>query len=195
MFIDVLRKILYNEININTCGLVYCPWCSEFVHKSKFKLFEEQRPSVQDQEETSTKEPDSVALNGKFEDLTCTKCSRYLIKNSQVQSPDEHLQSDTGNPSNTLKKSPTFAGFSKDALNVSSPVRKVPSAVSLGGNYTLKEALDSFKETELEDEESASEMSKTNERMVVSEQKSVIDKLILLKLCCNFSCSLRVSLV
>lgn len=176
MFIDVLRKILYNEININTCGLVYCPWCSEFVHKSKFKLFEEQRSSAQDQEETSTKEPDTVTLNGKFEDLTCTKCSRYLIKNSQVQSPDEHLQSDTGNPSSTLKKSPTFAGFSKDALNVSSPVRKVPSAVSLGGNYTLKEALDSFKETELEDEESASEMSKT------TEQKSVIDKLILLKL-------------
>ena len=96
-----------------------------------------------------------------FETLTCTKCDRYLIKDKIVQnntkdtlSPDILVNSESTSKINGMKKSPSFAGFSqepKSSLNLdANPLHKTKSSVSLGTNFTLKDALKSFKEVEEE---------------------------------------------
>ncbi len=122
-------------------------------------MFEEQKITRQEEivvSESPTNESEASGPNNKdFEDLTCTKCNQYLIKNNKIQNPNEEMQ-ETENTSpltqnsNILKKSPTFAGFTNKTPSVilQSRIHKVSSTVSLGASFTLKEALESFKEAE-----------------------------------------------
>lgn len=97
--------------------------------------------------------------DNEYETLTCTKCDRYLIKNQIVQNntkdtspPDIVIDSEAVSKVNGMKKSPTFAGFSqesKSSVNLEvNQLHKTTSSVSLGTNFTLKDALESFKEVE-----------------------------------------------
>lgn len=114
---EVLRKILFNEVNIKKCELVYCAWCTKFVSKSKFKLIDDLSQS----ECEDTRNPDdlkksNIIKENEFANLTCTQCSRYLIRENQIQNIEES-SNETSSPINNKKNNSMFSTAYETNLN------------------------------------------------------------------------------
>ncbi len=94
-FIDILSSTLFNEINLKKCELFFCIWCRQFLTKSKFN-------EINDDE-----------INN-FENLTCTKCNRYLIKDKQIQ--QAQINETTPNKTEHLSLSQVLKNLKEETL-------------------------------------------------------------------------------
>lgn len=125
MFIDVFRKILFNKYNTKSCQLVYCVWCGQFVKKSKFSFIDENNGDTGGDSDsiisTSSAEAERSAEyieSNEFENLTCTLCDRYLIKDQRIQNLGDQVDESANNTS------------------------------TVGETFTLKDALASFNDND-----------------------------------------------
>ena len=82
-FVECIKNILFNHINMKECEFCFCSWCYEFCKKSKFKM----EPSHGESEELEEILSQKLTLPSKNNHgLTCTKCNKYLLHESQIQS-------------------------------------------------------------------------------------------------------------
>lgn len=109
---DSLRVVLLNEANFDSCSIYYCLFCSEFGTKSLLKL-----PEL----DTKTS----------LRNLTCTKCSSYVIKDNVIQTKS----SPTSPDSKPIKVSFTL----KEALESMKPLPPVEVEEEIGD--TSKESV------------------------------------------------------
>ena len=96
-FIDILSSTLFNEINLKKCELFFCIWCRQFLTKSKFNEINDE-------------------INN-FENLTCTKCNRYLIKDKQIQQTQTNeTTTNTTNKTEHLSLSQVLKNLKEETL-------------------------------------------------------------------------------
>ncbi|CAF0760392.1 unnamed protein product [Brachionus calyciflorus] len=94
-FIGCISQILFNKINIEKCDLYFCAWCKEFGKKSKFTL---------DESNENLSNEEIHNLDDHRKNLTCTKCHKYLIKDSDIV---EYNPKILLTPKNSREGSPT----------------------------------------------------------------------------------------
>jgi hypothetical protein len=172
-----MRTILFNEINFDKCELYYCIYCAEFGKKSKLKLDENDFSSNSEPTSVSTSalaEPPATTRN-----LTCTKCSNYLVKDNQVQNrpfsstpTDQSLtepppQPQTAQQQHQLLQLPTKErrGFKQQLTAADS---KRSSIASIGSNLTLKDVLNSLRAQANKDAEDEVDVSQESRSRVTS---------------------------
>ena len=150
-----MRNILFNETNLEKCELYYCHHCVGFGKKSKLKINE---ADFSDNTDTAT----TITTRN----LTCTKCSKYLIKEGRIQT----LQySSTPNEQSLIENS---------VHNQESTPPKPHSLVSKPNSQTLKEVLSGFKAMSNEDatsqnlDTSSSVTNETNQLLEVEETEA-----------------------
>ena len=167
-FIECMKSILFNEVNIDKCEIYYCTHCSEFGKKSKLKLddidLSNNNNSANDSDSLSSSNNNTKSMEAR--NLTCTKCNSYLIKDNKIQFAIKQFSSTPTDQSLIETQQLHKIESSKSLLSAHKRQSVVSvSSMPLGSNsnFTLKEVLNSFKTQNDELNDSNASSGATNE--------------------------------